>query len=193
MEGGAGSSSSSASEQQQQQRGEFADGCKLQIKTSFGEAIEGHVLAYDKASSILVLQEGDMTGGRRNLRFLKTNFIKEVKLVGQAPQEAYELKFTPPDMKSLQDREEAAIKQAEAEAERIGVGVTAEAQDIFDALSKTLPCRWDKTTILVMNDVCVKQPYKPENVIGGATAANERVRKVLEEERKRLQSRGVAL
>lgn len=55
MEGGAGSSSSSASEQQQQQRGEFADGCKLQIKTSFGEAIEGHVLAYDKASSILVL------------------------------------------------------------------------------------------------------------------------------------------
>jgi len=30
-----------------------------------------------------------------------------------------------------------------------------------------------------MNDVCVNQPYKPENVVGGATAANERVRKVV--------------
>lgn len=55
-------------------------------------------------------QEGDMAGGRRNLRFLKTTFIKDVKLVGQAQQDAYELKFSPPDMKSLRDREEAAIK-----------------------------------------------------------------------------------
>jgi len=188
MEGGAGSSASAAGQR------EFAEGCKLQIQTTFGEAVEGYVLTYDQGTNILVLQEGDMAGGRRNLRFLKTTFIKDVKLVGQAQKDAYELKISPPpDMKSLRDREEAAIKQAEAEAERIGVGVTAEAQDIFDALSKTLPCRWDKTTILVMNDVCVNQPYKPENVIGGATAANERVRKVLEEERKRLQSRGVAL
>jgi hypothetical protein len=54
-------------------------------------------------------QEGDSGGARRNLRFLKTTFIKDVKLVGQV-QDAFDLKFSPPDMKSLRDREEAAIK-----------------------------------------------------------------------------------
>lgn len=48
MEGAAGGSSSAG------QR-EFADGCKLQIKTTFGEVIEGHVLTYDKGTNILVL------------------------------------------------------------------------------------------------------------------------------------------
>ncbi|XP_073388471.1 uncharacterized protein [Physcomitrium patens] len=171
---------------------EFAEGCKLQIKTTLGDHIEGHVLTYDRSTNIVVIQEGDSVDGRRNLRFLKTTLVKDVKLVGHV-QDAFDLKYSQTDMKSLRDREEAAIKQAEAEAERIGVGVSTEAQDIFDALSKTLPCRWDKTTILVMNDVFVKHPYIPESVIGGAPAANERVRKVLEEERKRLQNRGVVL
>jgi hypothetical protein len=34
---------------------EFVEGCKLQIKTTLGEDIEGHVLTYDKALNIVVL------------------------------------------------------------------------------------------------------------------------------------------
>ncbi|CAI9092852.1 OLC1v1028194C1 [Oldenlandia corymbosa var. corymbosa] len=83
------------------------------------------------------------------------------------------------DLNSLQAKEEAAVRQAELEAERFGVGVTPEAQGIFDALSKTLPVRWDKTVIVVMNEVRVTSPYLPESVIGGTPAANDRVRKVL--------------
>ncbi|CAI0386092.1 unnamed protein product [Linum tenue] len=90
---------------------------------------------------------------------------------------------------NILDREELALRQAEADAERIGVGVTTEAQGIFDALSKTLPVRWDKTSIVVMNEVRVSSPYLPENVIGGTPAANDRVKKVLELERRRLQTR----
>ncbi|KAL3511251.1 hypothetical protein ACH5RR_030652 [Cinchona calisaya] len=93
------------------------------------------------------------------------------------------------DLNSLLAREDSAIRQAELEAERFGVGVTAEAQSIFDALSKTLPVRWDKTAIVVMNEVRVSSPYLPESVVGGTPAANERVRKVLEFEKKRLQTR----
>ena len=42
-----------------------------------------------------------------------------------------------------------------------------------------LPVRWDKTTIVVMNEVRVSSPYLPESVVGGTPAANERVRKVV--------------
>ncbi|PRQ41207.1 putative Anticodon-binding domain-containing protein [Rosa chinensis] len=94
------------------------------------------------------------------------------------------------DLNSLRAREESAIRQAEAECERIGVGVTSQAQNIFDALSKTLPVRWDKTVIVVMNEVRVSSPYLPESVSGGTPAANDRVKKVLELERRRLQTRG---
>ncbi|MCO5571642.1 hypothetical protein L7F22_025389 [Adiantum nelumboides] len=129
------------------------------------------------------------TGPRRNLRFLKVNCIKESTFLGHGD-DALNLKDFMLDMESLKAREEGAIRQAEAEAERIGIGVTAEAQDIFDALSKTLPVRWDNRIIVVMNEVRVSSPYYPENVAGGPPAANERVRKVLELERKRLHTRG---
>ncbi|GER32321.1 LSM12-like protein [Striga asiatica] len=136
------------------------------------------------------LQEGGQSGAgpRRNIRLLKANYVKEFTFLGQGedPLDASKCFL---DLTSLQSKEESAIRQAEADAERIGVGVTAEAQLIFDALSKTLPVRWDKTTIVVMNEVRVGSPYQPDSVVGGTPAANERVRKVLEFEKKRLQSR----
>lgn len=42
-----------------------------------------------------------------------------------------------------------------------------------------LPVRWDKTVIVVMNDVRVSSPYHPDSVVGGTPAANERVKKVV--------------
>ncbi|KAE8698894.1 AP-1 complex subunit gamma-2-like isoform X1 [Hibiscus syriacus] len=70
------------------------------------------------------------------------------------------------DLTSLQAREYSAIRQAEADSERFGVGATSEAQTLFDALSNTLPVRWDKTVIVVMNEVHVSSPYLPESVSG---------------------------
>ncbi|CAI0386443.1 unnamed protein product [Linum tenue] len=167
---------------------DFAVGCMLSIKTTLGDEFDGQVITFDRPSNILVLQEGSKPGPRRNIRFLKTNYIKEFSFLGQS-EDPLDIKKCYIDLQSLQDREELALRQAEADAERIGVGVTTEAQGIFDALSKTLPVRWDKTSIVVMNEVRVSSPYLPENVIGGTPAANDRVKKVLELERRRLQTR----
>ncbi|XP_026381789.1 uncharacterized protein LOC113276401 [Papaver somniferum] len=168
---------------------EFGIGWFLSIKTTLGDEFEGQIITFDKASNILVLQEGSKTGPRRNIRLLKANHIKEFTLLGQG-EDPLDINNCYVDLNSVQAKEESAIRQAEVEAERIGVGVSNEAQIIFDALSKTLPVRWDKTAIVVMNEVRVSSPYLPENVSGGTPAANERVKKVLELQRKKLHTPG---
>jgi len=168
---------------------DFAVGCLLSIKTTLGDEFEAQVITFDRHSNILVLQEGSKPGPRRNIRLLKANYIKEFSFLGQS-EDPLDIKKCYLDLNSLQAREESAIRQAEADAERRGVGVTSEAQNIFDALSKTLPVRWDKTVIVVMNAVRVSSPYLPESVSGGTPAANDRVKKVLEFVRKRLHAGG---
>ncbi|CAN1852729.1 Protein LSM12 homolog B [Linum perenne] len=151
---------------------DFAVGCLLSIKTTLGEEFEGQVITFDRPSNILVLHillnfslliiQGSKPGPRRNLRFLKTNYIKEFNFLGQS-EDPLDIKKCYIDLQGLQAREELALR---------------------------LPVRWDKTSIVVMNEVRVSSPYLAENVTGGTAAANDRVKKVLELERRRLQTRG---
>nr|CAB3451051.1 unnamed protein product [Digitaria exilis] len=179
---------------------EFAIGVVISAKTTLGEEFEGQIVAFDRPSKLLVIhillksltsQEGvgrAERGERRNVRVLKANYIREFSVVskGDDPLDPAGCML---DLDAIYAREEAALRQAEIDAERIGVGVTPEAQSIFDALSKTLPVQWDKTDIVVMKEVRVRSPYMPENVSGGTAAANERVKKVIDFERKRLHAR----
>jgi len=72
-----------------------------------------------------------------------------------------------------------------------GEGVSVEAQLIFDALSKTMPCHWDKSDIVVLDDVRITSPYSASNIVGNNVAANklliDRLKVILEGEKKRLQ------
>ncbi|KAF8939647.1 hypothetical protein BGZ47_008088 [Haplosporangium gracile] len=91
-------------------------------------------------------------------------------------------------MDKIQQREQQAIREAQTAAARIGVGVSTIGQDIFDALSKTLPCRWHKDQIVVMDEVIISSPYEPDNCKANASASATlaRVKKVLEGERLRM-------
>ncbi|PRQ57384.1 putative Anticodon-binding domain-containing protein [Rosa chinensis] len=133
---------------------ELAVGCFVSIKTTLGDDFQGQVITFDRPSNILILQEGLKGGPKRNIRLLKANYINELSYLGQA-EDPLDIKNCYLDLNSLRARD------TQAECERIGVSVTSQAQNIFDALSKTLPVRWDKTVIVVMNEVRVSSPYLP--------------------------------
>jgi len=78
-------------------------------------------------------------------------------------------------------REAKALQEAKKRADQIGVGVTREAQRIFDSVNKTLPCEWKGKDIVVIGEVTIVAPYGVENcsVVAGAEKTLQQVVKVL--------------
>eukprot|EP00168_Porphyra_purpurea_P001782 TRINITY_DN120_c1_g1_i1.p1 TRINITY_DN120_c1_g1~~TRINITY_DN120_c1_g1_i1.p1 ORF type:complete len:291 (+),score=122.97 TRINITY_DN120_c1_g1_i1:71-874(+) len=76
------------------------------------------------------------------------------------------------------------------ERARVGVGVGAEGQAVYDALAKTLPVSWQGTTITILDTLHLPPPYTPAALrpvsAGGAVDELARVRMVLTNERAKL-------
>lgn len=86
------------------------------------------------------------------------------------------------DTRALKAREAKAIGEAHDREARRGKGVTREAQELFDAFSRTMPARWDGPNIVVADAVTIAPPYRVDEcrpLVDGDTAALARVRKVV--------------
>jgi len=118
----------------------------------------------------------------------------------------------PVDLRTLRAREAAAVKAAQDRVARRGVGVSGEAQDIFDALARTyaifclapkrldnftdgvdkrLPTRWAGTSIVVSDAVVIGPPYEVEDCAAPkeSVTALTRVKRVLENEKRKIAER----
>ncbi|KAJ5287411.1 hypothetical protein N7478_003097 [Penicillium angulare] len=99
------------------------------------------------------------------------------------------------DTRALKAREIKAVGDILDKEARRGKGVTREAQDIFDAFSRTMPARWNGQNIIVADAVTIAPPYRVDDcrpLVEGDTAALARVRKVLEMERKKIELRNAS-
>ncbi|EOA35749.1 hypothetical protein CARUB_v10020982mg [Capsella rubella] len=172
----------------------FALGNVYTVKLTTGDVFNGIVLGYDSNPNIVMfdilfsksisdLQEGTKPKplDSKTLRMVNANFITELTSLGRVKDPLAKRPSTSLD--ELEQKEVNVIR----DIEKIGFGVTAEAQKIFDAISKTLPTRWVNKDILVMGEVFIRSPYYPDCVDGGTRAANDRVKTVLKQERKKLQ------
>ncbi|KAG0163760.1 hypothetical protein DFQ28_011205 [Apophysomyces sp. BC1034] len=162
---------------------EWLIGRRIKVKTAVNEDVEGIIYAYDR-----VRQE------RKGISFrvIKLSHIKEIlSVTSEDVQEEPLTNVLPVShvyLDQLRAREADTLKSLRQQMAKMGVGVTKEAQEIFDALSKTLPCRWSNETIVVLDEVLIPPPYDVEGCKANASssASLARVRKVLEGERRRL-------
>ncbi|PSC67016.1 Anticodon-binding domain [Micractinium conductrix] len=149
---------------------DYAVGAQVEVELSLpggSETASGTVFAYDAASDRLVLRQPGSTPFHSTLRLLKGADVARVTQLKAAPPGG----ATPlpaVDLGRCREREEKAA--------------------IFDALAKTLPCRWDGDRIVVLDEIVVPPPYDTCISLHNDDAAALRVKKVLDAERQRLQA-----
>ena len=163
-------------------------GAQIRVVTTFGEEIEGELFCVDIGGSNSVVLCQRLENGHVNYKWTKTNIIREVVATGGPPGGATE-ELPSVDLSELEVRAKQLEEEAAQNAGRYGVGVTEQAQDCFDALSKTMEAAWDGEEIKCMG--CkISKPYDPMKSISGSDQkAVERVRKVLQSELGRMQKK----
>ncbi|KAL4929372.1 anticodon-binding domain-containing protein [Aspergillus undulatus] len=183
-----------------------AIGARVRLTTNpASSTIEGTLFTACPITNLVAINTADGKQAQAgNYHIIPISRIQSFQIVSLAPssQTAESTSFSDAvptlhalDIKALRAREANAVaKMQEGEARR-GKGVTREAQDLFDAFSRTMPTRWDGSTIVVTDNVAIAAPYRVEDcrpLTQGDTAALARVRKVLEMERKKIELRNAS-
>ncbi|GLA63092.1 protein with role in RNA processing [Aspergillus tubingensis] len=181
-----------------------AIGARVRISTSpVASTIEGTLFTACPITNLVAIntaEEGKSQTG--DYHVIPVSRIQSFQILSLSPSNTDGASFSdavPPlhalDIRALKAREAAAVgKLQEGEARR-GKGVTKEAQDLFDAFSRTMPARWDGSKIIVADAVSIAAPYRPDDcrpLVAGDTAALARVRMVLEMERKKIELRNAS-
>lgn len=183
----------------------------LRIETSYGEIIEGRVFTADPQSGCYVIEEtpgpppallaAEHTRRKppvKSFRVLKSKCMSNMAFIDKAryPIESPQhldyvdlgnsvIPIIVPDIAARAARERRLAADLEEKALSIGNGVTPEAQLIFDAMRKILPCRWDGTSIVVVDRVLIREPYTAAACSGPADLVG-RVRNMLEAQRRKI-------
>jgi len=144
-----------------------------------------------------------------DFRIVKINTLKDVVVLAAAPPKTAatnnsnasgaakgpfglaEPQLRPLSISGLVNRQSAALRAEYDRSQGHGIGVSKEGQDIFDALSRSMSCRWQGKDIVVLDSVLIREPYALESCTAqrGQQNALARVKKVLEGERRRLEVR----
>eukprot|EP01087_Luapelamoeba_hula_P017676 TRINITY_DN5594_c0_g1_i4.p1 TRINITY_DN5594_c0_g1~~TRINITY_DN5594_c0_g1_i4.p1 ORF type:complete len:203 (-),score=47.29 TRINITY_DN5594_c0_g1_i4:226-834(-) len=181
----------------------WAVGTRLRLQTlSSDSVIEGEVYSHDTATGVLVLQVwpgstthtssthtsttsphdlNPITQNKKSYRILNVAHLRNVHSASSTntPSTPSTLRpVRPIDVQRIGAKEAQALAEAQRDVERIGIGVGSAAQRIFNALSKTLPCKWDKDTIVVFDDLRINPPYRVEDVRGGPKTIDRELNRV---------------
>ncbi|GAW81904.1 hypothetical protein, conserved [Plasmodium gonderi] len=148
-------------------------------KTCDGHTFEGELYCYDTCSNFIIIKE-DNKNGTANFYIIKNDIIVDTEIKRRI-KNSYDQPIPKINKTLLEKIEKKALENFEQTKTRIGIGVTQEAQELFDFIWKTHPdCTWSNRDILVLNgEVRIKPPYGPDNCIAKIDNLKERFSTVI--------------
>lgn len=151
-------------------------GIEIRCTTVHRDVLQGYVATVDDHLKVVVIYESaDKTG---NAYIVNLAHVTDVQIVSR-PEKPIDTSLHPINLDRVSDRIKMAVEARQKKIDRIGVNVTAQAQDLYDCIAKTYnEIRWDGDVIFVLNDVRIIPPYRPDNCTGSQTCT-ERLQKIV--------------
>ncbi|KAK2836181.1 hypothetical protein Q7C36_014050 [Tachysurus vachellii] len=159
----------------------FSIGSHVACLTCLGQRLQGEVVAFDYQTKMLTLKCPSSSGKSHLNDVILVNlaYVSKVDTIN-------ERSGTPPPLASLNFSKLASRARAEKEdkflqAYAISAGVSADGQQLFQTIHKTIKdCKWQEKNIVVMDDVVITPPYRADNCRGKEGSALGHVRKIVE-------------
>ncbi|XP_077555101.1 protein LSM12-like [Haemaphysalis longicornis] len=172
----------------------FALGSVVSCKTCYDQVIEGEVLAFDQQTKALMLKCASSSGKANvnDIRMVNLNFVSELIV----KKEASSGPLAPPqplNTEKLNTRVRQNTDERQRLAAAISAGVSHDGIRLFLAIRKTIDdVTWQGKNIIVMNQVTIVPPYRPENCKGksDSDASVLHVRKIVEKHLRDQQKQG---
>lgn len=143
---------------------------------------KGEVMAFDPVVKAIVLKSSASCNrtSLNDVHILNLSQLKEVKIL----QENRDPVPDPPSLnvQRLQNRHREQVDRKRRQVMAFKAGISPEGQRVFQAIGKTIDeIVWNGENIVVMKEVTVTPPYRPENVKGKSDSkALNHVRKIIE-------------
>jgi hypothetical protein len=146
----------------------------LELTLVTDEVVSGLVYCTDELSRSIVLRKSlNYTTLASEIRVINASSVKKKKVIlAQAPAHKGEnaevdevaLPLLSVSKKAIDEREKRAITLAQESFQHINQQASPEGQKVFDRLLKACnEVKWKGESIIVLNQINVDPPYKPEN------------------------------
>lgn len=155
------------------------------VRMVYDKTYTGELFCIDLESQMFIIRQ-KTPSGFYNYYLLRTTLVCEVKALSRDLKENESNKRLPAvDWDKIEARERSLASHFETNRLYYGVGVTYEAQEIFDNLMRSFTCRWRGQDI-ECNGVILEPPYSVDNCRGNDVKELDKVKRTLQSIRSNL-------
>jgi len=155
---------------------EKAVGARIRVSTTLSNTtVEGTLFTICKVTKLLAIKDinsppapptpsSAAPGNYHLIPFAHISSFETVAPASDGEVETAVPSISKVESDALKAREENAIREMKKWEAGRGKGVSKEAQEMFDHISRTLPTRWNDKQIIINDSVILDAPYSPSDL-----------------------------